>query len=462
MGGGQFKQALKTIIDAEKQPIKTLEGRKANEEARLKLFGEFKGKFGGLDKALNEMANFSSFRELKVDLGDGKDQVTVTIDKTKAQPGSYEVQIDELARRSSVLSNGFSDPNEPVLGMGFITMDTPDGKVEVFVEDKDSSLNGIMRAINAQKNSPIRAAVVKDVSDADEPWRLILSSKSDGADHHVDFPEFYFLENSTQFWFDNDREAQNALVKIDGFEMELESNDVKDFLPGVNLHMRQARPDQPFFVTITEDPQKIAGKMKNLVDQVNEILKFITTQNTVDEKSDTKNTFAGDTSLQTIEYRLRNVLHEGFPVYDNKEDPEQYRLLFLNNMGVEFDKKGQLNFNEAKFTKALENDFVGISEAITGEDWGFATQLKKVLADYTKGGDGLLAIREKGIRNRISAIDRQIDDKTRLVDRKQQALTEQFSRLQGTLANLQRQQQYLQATLPAAGGGGMIQQLLGG
>lgn len=48
MGGGQFKQALNAIIEAEKAPIKTLESRKQVEQSRLKLFGEFKSKFAGL------------------------------------------------------------------------------------------------------------------------------------------------------------------------------------------------------------------------------------------------------------------------------------------------------------------------------------------------------------------------------------------------------------------------------
>jgi len=52
MGGGQFQQAINGIIEAEKQPIKTLETRKAREDARLKLFQEFKSKFSAIEKFL--------------------------------------------------------------------------------------------------------------------------------------------------------------------------------------------------------------------------------------------------------------------------------------------------------------------------------------------------------------------------------------------------------------------------
>ena len=84
VGGGQFKQAVQQLIEAESQPIKTLEKRKVKEDSRLKLFQEFKSKFTGLDKTITEVASFKKFRELKVDLGDGASLMNVTLDKEKA------------------------------------------------------------------------------------------------------------------------------------------------------------------------------------------------------------------------------------------------------------------------------------------------------------------------------------------------------------------------------------------
>ena len=462
IGGGQFKNAVKQIMDAEKQPVKALEARKAQEETRVKLFSEFKAKFAGFEKTLSEFTDFKKFRELKVDLGDGTNQVGVTFDKEKAEPGSYQMEISDLAARSSIISNGFKDPDEKNLGIGFITLDLPGGHTaEVFIDDENASLKGIAKAINTQKDSPVQASVIKDVNNPDKPWRLIMSSKKDGTGDEITFPDFYFMDGAQDLYIDDTHESQNAFLKMDGFEIESEHNDIKDFLDGVNLHLKQAKPDQPFTMTITQDYQKIAGKMKGLVDQVNGILEFINKQNQIDDKSDTKTTFAGDTSLQTVEYRLRNILHEGFPVYDNKDDPESYRLVFLNQMGVEFEKTGQLSFKEDKFTKVLENDFSGIGEGITGEK-GFAAQMRQIIAGYTKTGTGLLSTREEGMRNRIKSIDKEIEDKTRRLESKEEALTQKFARLSGTLSAMQQQGQALSASLPSGGGGNLVSQLLGG
>jgi flagellar hook-associated protein 2 len=456
-----FKQAVKSIVEAESEPIKKLQARKGKEDVRLKLFGEFKSKFSGLEKAVDDISTFKRLRELKVDLGDGASQVSVTVDKDRASPGTYEITVDELAARTSVISNSFKDPDAPVMGMGFVTLDLPDGDSrEVYIEEDASSLRGIARIINDQKDFPVRAAVVKDASNEDKPWKLIMTAKKDGEANQLNFPDFYFLDGEEDFYLDDTRDAKNAVLKVDGFPVEMDSNDIQDFLPGVNLHLKQAKPDQPFTMTITEDFQKISGKIKNLVDQVNVVLKFINDQNKIDKDSDTSTTFAGDSGLQTIEYRLRNLMHEGFGVGD-PGDEEHFKIYFMSDLGIEFDKSGALTFKEDKFQKVMEKDFEALSEIFTGS-FGMGFQMKTLLSGYTQRGNGMLALRENSLKQRIRAIDDQIDMKQRNLERRQQSLTEQFSRLEASLGAMQRQQQYLSATLPGGGGGNLVQQLLGG
>jgi flagellar hook-associated protein 2 len=458
--GGQLNNALKGLIEADEQPIKQLQARKGKEEQRLKLFETFKGKFANFDKALSELSNFNKFKEFKVDLGDGANAMNVTVDKEKVQPGSYDIEVASLAKRSSVISNGFEDPNEASLGVGYVVAYNAKGdKEELYIGAKNASLNGIAGIINGKVDSAVKATVVKDSSDPDAPWRLIISSKKDGLDDEVEFPQFYFLDGKKDLRIDKDNEAANAVLKVNGFEIEADGNKIPDFMTGMNLDLKQAKEGQAYTVTISEDVPKMAGKVKSLVDDINGIFGFITQQNTVDDKTDTSASFTGDTELQSIEYRIRNLMHEGFPVWDNSEDPDTPRIKVLSEMGIEFGKNGQLSFNEEKFTKSMQKDFYGTAQAISG-DYGLASQVKTVISNYTRPGNGLLAMRESSLRNRIKRIDRDIDDKNRLLDKKKDSLTQRFSRMQSTLAGLQQQQQYLQASL--GGGGNPITQLLGG
>jgi flagellar hook-associated protein 2 len=458
--GGQLNQALKAIIEAERQPIKMLEARKGKEEQKMKLFQDFKGKFANFDRTLSELSNYRKFREFKVDVGDGGANLNVTIDKEKVQPGTFDIEIASLARRSAIISSGFSDPNEAALGVGYVVVYNANGdKEEIYVGGKDASLNGIAEAINRKTDSSVRATVIRDSSDPDASWRLIVSAKKDGMDDELYFPEFYFLDGEKELRIHRENEAENAVLKIDGFEIEADANKIPDFLTGVNLDLKQAKEGQAFTIQITEDVPKMAAKVKGLVDQINGILEFINKQNQVDEKSDTSAGFTGDSSLQAIEFRIRNLMHEGFPVWDNPEDSETPRFVFLNQMGVTFGKNGSLSFDESKFQKAIEKDFDGVGHAITGEH-GFANQIRTVVTNYTRPGNGLLASREQSLKGRIARVDRDIENKERVLQRKTESLQNQFARMQGTMQGMQQQQAYLQASL--GGGGNPITQLLGG
>jgi len=459
MGGGQFKNALNAIIEAEKQPIKAMEKRKESEGAKLKLFGEFKTKFNGLRSSLASMVGFNKFKELKAELGDGAQFMSVSIDKEKANVGSWDVEIKELAERSSMISNGFSDPNKKVLGVGYVNFELPDGsKQEIYVTDQDASLYGVANKINSMAEGAVKATVLKDVTDSEKPYRLVMTAKKDGTENEVKFPQLYFVEGQEEFYIESDKGAKNALLSVDGFEVELPGTEIPDFLQGVGVQLKQAKPGQKFTMNVKADYPKVTEKVKKVIEGMNGVLDFINKQNQVNESSDTKSTFAGDTSLQNIEFRLRNLMHEGFGAHVTDEN--SFKVFHLSDLGIEFDKKGAISLKEEKFEKALEKDFEGVAEAISGER-GFISQLKIVMDGYSEG-DGVMMAREKGIQMRIRQIDENIANKTRSIEKKTEALTAQFSRLQSSLSDMQRQQNYLSSTLGGGGGGNPIAQLLGG
>jgi flagellar hook-associated protein 2 len=460
MGGGQFKAALNAIVEAEKQPIKALEKKKELESSKMKLFGEFKGKFTSLQGSLSGMIGFSKFKELKAELGEGANLATVTVDKEKANAGSWEVEVKELAERSSMISNGFTDPNKKLLGSGYISLQLANGEnQDVYVMNDEASLYGIAQKINSIPDGVVKATVLKDETDADKPYRLVLNARKDGAENNVKFPQLYFVDGEEDFYIDKDKGSKNALLSVDGFDVELGSNDVPDFLQGVGMSLKQAKPGQKFTLNIKADYAKVTDKIKKVVEGVNGILEFINKQNQVDQDTDTKKTFAGDTSLQNIEFRMRNLMHEGFGAHFENE--EKFKVYHLSDIGIEFDKKGVLGIKEDKFQKYMEGDFDGIAEALSG-DKGFISQLKQLMDGYTDPGTGVLNTKDKSFTTRIKQIDDNIANKQRNLEKKTEELTQRFSRLEGSLSDMQRQQSYLSATLGGGGGGNPISQLLGG
>jgi len=459
VGGGRFKEALNMIIESEGAPIRNLEGRKEIEKKKLELFNQFKSKFTGFRNKIRSMIGERSFKEFRADVGTGKDLMSVRVDKASATPGNYTFRIEELAERSSMMSSGYEDPDEKQLGIGYVVVYLPNGDThEVYIGPDDASLNGVAGKINGVMDSPINATVVRDASEPKNPYKLIINAVKDGEEQEVEFPEFYFLDPKKEFWIQNSRDAQNAIVEINDHLIEVGGNEIENFFTGVHVKLLGADPKNKFTLKISEDTEAMAGKMKEVITNLNEILQFINTQNQVTESSDTKTMFTGDTSLQTVEYRIRNLLHEGFAVWDSKN--EQYRMKFLHQMGVGFDRSGKLNFDDDKFKNELEEDLQGVVRAVSGE-MGFAYQLSELIATYTNPFDGLLQLKEKTMQGKIKSMDKNIANKERLLKNKSESLVRQFSRLQGALGNMQQQQAYMQANLGGGGGGNLVSQLLG-
>ncbi len=88
----------------------------------------------------------------------------------------------------------------------------------------------------------------------------------------------------------------------------------------------------------------------------------------------------------------------------------------MSDLGIEFNKGGQLDFKEDKFQKFIEKNFDSLSQVFTGNQ-GLAFQMRTMLSGYTTPGVGMLAQREQSMHSRIKQIDTDIDNKSRNLER---------------------------------------------
>ena len=55
--------------------------------------------------------------------------------------------------------------------------------------------------------------------------------------------------------------AHDAKIKLDGFEIEVDSNKLEDLIPGVTIDLKKAMPGEEISLEIKEDVSKIADKL---------------------------------------------------------------------------------------------------------------------------------------------------------------------------------------------------------
>lgn len=438
INSGLPKDIVQQIIEAEKIPIQQMETRKGKISDKKSLVQQLTTLVENMRGEVLKNKNARSLRELAINTGDNKN-IAVTADKNIAEPGKYQLEVVQLAQKSSAISNGVEDKDKTYVGVGYIRAILPNGdEKEIYVDEQNATLSGIAKLINGDSELGMKANVVNDGKDTDEPYRLIVSMNDTGDGNRVEFPYLYLVDGEVDIYFEQERPAQDAKIKLDGFEIEVPGNKATELIPGVTIDLKKAKPGEEINIEITEDIQKIGGKVNSLIDNINNVLKFIKDQNSLDEKSDTQRTLGGDSTLTTIESRIRsavftNVMTDAGPMR-------------MGDLGVTFQRDGLLKFDQAKFEAALSKDYKSVSQTLTGKysleggkSKGFIDILDETAQTMLTQPSGVLPTRKGGLQSQINQIDRQIANKQRIITQKEEILKAKFARLEETISRIKGQ-----------------------
>lgn len=434
---GLPKDIVKQIMQAEKIPVKKMEERKGKIEDKKKLVSELNKLMGDLKGKILQNGNARSLKELKVDTNN--DYVGVTVDKNIANPSNYQFEVVQLAQKSSAMSSGFPDRDNAYTGVGYIQYSLPDGtNKEIYVDSENATLDGIAKLINKDSENGMHATVINDGSGTDEPWRLVISLDDLGDGNRASFPYFYFVDGEYDLYLEKERPAQDAKIKLDGFEIEVPENKVKDVIPGVTIDLKKARPGEEFSINIGDDKDAVTGKIGDFVESINSVLTFIKQQNNLDENTDTSRTLGGDILLQTIEGRIRSI------VFKDVETSQGYKR--VGDIGLAFQRDGSLKLDQDKFDKVLAENYSIVSEVLTGffrpdgtKSTGFIDNLGEFVNSAIRFPNGIITNRQKGLDSKIDQIDRRIEQRNRMLEQKEKNLKDKFARLEGQISRIQSQ-----------------------
>jgi flagellar hook-associated protein 2 len=443
---------VEQLMEAERIPIKNMQVQKGKSEAKMKLVEDLQTKLGDIRKNLGELSNTRGFADIKLISGD-QNAVGGTVDPALYQPGNWNVEVVSLPQKAGAITNGFPDKDKTEVGVGYLRFKTPDGNKDVYVNGDNNTLEGVVKAVNAAKVG-VRASVINDRKSPDAPFKLVLTADNAGADKSVEYPRIYMLDGDQDLYFDSEMEAKNGVVKVDGFEFEINDNVVKDVIPGVTLELKQATPGRSVNVTVKEDREVVSGKIKNFVDAFNGVLSFIQTQNKMDKTTDTSKTLGGDGMLRSVETRLRQLVQ--MPQMGVKGDVHN-----LSQIGIAFNRAGTLEFDQKKFDAVLNQKPESVQNFFIGDGFstGFVASIRRETNNLLNPNFGAVANRAKGLKEKIDQMDQRIADKERQLAKKEEVLRNKFSRLEESMSKIKAQGAQLGfmgggQLIPGAGGGG--------
>ncbi|WP_347356218.1 flagellar filament capping protein FliD [Bdellovibrio sp.] len=436
MASGLPPNIVEQLMDAERIPVKQMEVGRAKQEDKLKLVQDLETKVNDITKNLGELTSTSGFVDKKFLSGD-TNVVDGQVDPQTAIPGDYAIEVVQLAQKPAAISNGFPDKNETQMGTGYIKFQTPEGTKEVYINGNSSTLEGVAKQINAS-NTGLKAQVLEDRKDSENPFKLLVSGLAPGSDNQVSFPKIYLLDGDQDMYFDESRKAQNAKVKVDGFEIELPDNKSTDLVPGVALDFKSAAPGREIRLSVKENLEVISGKIKSFVDAYNAALEFIQKQNKLQAgngKNPALGPLGGDGMLRSIENSLRRVIL-------NPQMGVESPIRRVGELGIEFNRNGTLNFSQDKFNKVLQANPQGVAAFLRGDGFatGFVSTVKREIGNLVNGQFGTISNRKRGLEDRIKQVNNRIETKERQLERKEDSLRRKFADLEQKMSALNAQQ----------------------
>jgi flagellar hook-associated protein 2 len=217
--------------------------------------------------------------------------------------------------------------------------------------------------------------------------------------------------------------AQNALLTIDGFDIESASNSVSDAVTGVTLNLLDVGNAT---VSIERDNTEIEEKISQFVSSFNLLM---------DELDNfQEGSLSNDSGLRHMEQGFVDILAQAA----NIDGSDRY----LFEIGIERDEYGRLSLDSDVLADALADDFSMVTQLFGDDTAGYATRLYN-MADSLLEIGGIIDSREDSLDSTKDRIESRIEREEYRLEMIETSLIAQFAVLDQTLALLQGTSDYL-------------------
>ncbi len=439
----------------ERRRLDPLTAQKASYDAQISAFGKMQSSLEKLKKAAEDLKKYGDISTTKVT---GEYKAFDVKTDGKAVAGVHDVTVERLAKAQTIATKGQKDSKE-LLGNGAaertITITQPSqkenkDKIVIKLDNEHTSLIEITDAIN-KTDKGVSASVIKD---KDNVYHLVVTSKKEGTENRISInvegdDKLADILNVDSVMDDKGKVTlagttgmeqkvppQTALLEIDGFQLESQTNEAKDLFPGLTLTLKKESEDgKADHLIVSEDIEPAKAKIKAWVDAYNEFQTLATelTKYTPTEKGTapdkTNGPLIGDSTLRSIQSQLRTQV---------RTTQDSGELNLLNKMGIKQKLDGTLEIEDKKLDKALKENpsSVKVFFAGDGKETGLGTQNFNFLKDTLDNKEGTLHNATDGIQKKKKSLDKRIEQTNKQIENTMEQHRRQFQNLDKMMSSL--------------------------
>lgn len=371
------------LMAAERTPLALLQKRESDYQAKLSAYGTLKGALSAFQTAMQGLADPAKYHAVSASAADSSLLTATGNSNGKAVPGSYSMEVQQLAQQQKIRSAGFTSTSSTV-GSGTLTIQygTYDNVLNAFalnnakpaqtitIEPSSNTLSGVRDAINAA-NVGVSATIVNDGTSN----KLVLTAKDTGAANslkitvsdddgsNLDAAGLSALafeptagagsgKNLTQV-----QAAQDAKLRIDGIDIVKSSNTITDAIEGVTLSLLKTNTGSPTTLNVSPDTAAAKTAVEAFVKSYNSINQTLSDLSAYNPGAKRGAILQGDSAAFSIQRGIRSALTAMMG--------DGSGFTSLSQIGVTLQKDGSLAVDSAKLQASMDTGFEQIGRLFT-------------------------------------------------------------------------------------------------
>ena len=442
VGGSQIdvQSLVSQLVAAERAPLDKQIARQAGRvTTQISAVGVLMGAMSQFRTALSSLKTEDVFATRKATSGDAA--VLTATAGSKALPGTYEINVEQLASAHQISSNPFVDGADHEVGTGTLTVSLGTKDFSLEIDSEHATLADIRDAINAASDNPgVRATLINGQGGS----RLVLTSAATGAANEISVTQSggdgglaaLTYGDGNQTHYAEIAGADDAIVHVANATVTSATNTVSDAIDGVTLTLVAKSKDEDTTTSLTVgfDDESVKTRINNFVTAYNALAGQISRLRSYDAATKTAGPMLGDSLLTGIENELRRTISDSVG-----GSGEAYGT--LASIGITTTATGTLAVDSAKLDKALDKNFESVGR-LFGSEQGIGAKLFGQMDERLKSG-GALDTRSKTLVDQQGDIQDQKDQIDVRMLAKQKAYLLQFTRLDTLLSQMQVTSSYL-------------------
>ena len=436
---------LTSLRNNENQALALIQSRQVAVQTKVSAYGKLQSAVSALQTAAQAVGKADAFGALKA--ATASEAFSAAADKT-AIAGQYSIQVDALATAQTLVAQGRADREAAIGTGGSVTITLANGESHtVDLTDKDTSLNGLLAALNADPDAGVNATLVNDGSGA--PHRLLLTSRATGTesavasitvDGNAELEAFLGYDQAAGTGDFTEQAATNAQLSINGISITSQTNSIEDAIDGLTLTLKQTT-DAPASLSVTRDDTAATKAINDFVKAYNSLqgtIKALTAYNIDTQES---SALTGDSLARRIQTEMRGALNGALGGIDG---------LSLSRIGITTDPaSGELKVDDKMLSKALSDNLEGVSSLFAGAN-GAGTRVASAAEAFTRSG-GLFSTTTDSLNETAKQMQQQYDATADRIDQRMETYRRQFTQLDAMVAQMNSLSSYLTQQLSMLG-----------